>query len=77
MEDKKTAVIEIAAASGLTLVSENKRNPLITTTYGTSQLVKATLEQGCRKMIIGIGRSVTSKAISIDEAMKMSKSYTT
>jgi glycerate kinase len=48
--DKKTAVIEMAAASGLTLVPENKRNPLITTTYGTGQLIKAALNQGCRKM---------------------------
>jgi glycerate kinase len=60
--DKKTAVIEMAEASGLTLVSENKRNPLITTTYGTGQLIKAALDQGCRKMIIGIGGSATNDA---------------
>lgn len=58
--DKKTAVIEMAEASGLTLVPENKRNPLITTTYGTGQLIKAVLDQGCRKMIIGIGGSATN-----------------
>jgi len=58
--DKKTAVIEMAAASGLTLVPENKRNPLMTTTYGTGQLIKAALNQGCRKMIIGIGGSATN-----------------
>jgi glycerate kinase len=58
--DKKTAVIEMAAASGLTLVPENKRNPLITTTYGTGQLIKAALDQGYRKMIIGIGGSATN-----------------
>jgi len=60
--DKKTAVIEMAEASGLTLVPENKRNPLITTTYGTGQLIKAALDQGCRKMIIGIGGSATNDA---------------
>jgi len=60
--DKKTAVIEMAEASGLTLVPENKRNPLITTTYGTGQLIKAALTQGCRKMIIGIGGSATNDA---------------
>lgn len=60
LADKKTAVIEMAAASGLTLVPENKRNPLITTTYGTGQLIKAALNQGCRKMIIGIGGSATN-----------------
>ena len=58
--DKKTAVIEMAEASGLTLVPENQRNPLITTTYGTGQLIKAALDQGCRKMIIGIGGSATN-----------------
>jgi len=58
--DKKTAVIEMAEASGLTLVPENKRNPLITTTYGTGQLIKAALDHGCRKMIIGIGGSATN-----------------
>ena len=58
--DRKTAVIEMAEASGLTLVPENKRNPLITTTYGTGQLIKAALDQGCRKMIIGIGGSATN-----------------
>ena len=60
--DKKTAVIEMAEASGLTLVPENKRNPLITTTYGTGQLIKAALDQGCKKMIIGIGGSATNDA---------------
>jgi len=50
LEDKKIAVIEITAASGLTLAPENKRNPLITTTYGTSQLIIAALNQGYRKM---------------------------
>jgi len=58
--DKKTAVIEMAEASGLTLIPENKRNPLITTTYGTGQLIKAALDQGCRKMIVGIGGSATN-----------------
>lgn len=57
---KKTAVIEMAEASGLTLVPEDKKNPLITTTYGTGQLIKAALDQGCRKMIIGIGGSATN-----------------
>ena len=58
--DKKTAVIEMAEASGLTLVPENRRNPLVTTTYGTGQLIKFALDQGCRKMIIGIGGSATN-----------------
>ncbi|MCZ6679409.1 MAG: glycerate kinase [Candidatus Poribacteria bacterium] len=58
--DGVTAVIEMAAASGLPLVPLNKRNPLLTTTYGTGQLVQAALDRGCRKLIIGIGGSATS-----------------
>ena len=58
--DKKTAVIEMAAASGLPLVPENKRDPLKTTTYGTGQLIKAALAQGAQKIIIGIGGSATN-----------------
>lgn len=56
----KTAVIEMAAASGLALVPEDKRNPLLTTTYGTGELIKAALDRGCRELIIGIGGSATN-----------------
>ncbi len=56
----ETAVIEMASASGLTLVSRDKRNPLRTTTYGTGQLIHAALEAGCRRLIIGIGGSATN-----------------
>lgn len=55
----KRAVIEMAAASGLPLVPENKRNPLITTTYGTGELIKAALDYGSREIIVGIGGSAT------------------
>lgn len=58
--DEKTAVIEMAAASGLPLVPQGERNPLITTTYGTGQLIKAALDHGIRKLIIGIGGSATN-----------------
>jgi glycerate 2-kinase len=58
--DGVTAVIEMAAASGLTLVPRDKRNPLVTTTYGTGQLIRAALDRGCRKLIIGIGGSATN-----------------
>ncbi len=58
--DEKTAVIEMAAASGLPLVPSDERNPLITTTYGTGQLIKAALDLGIRKLIIGIGGSATN-----------------
>lgn len=58
--DGITAVIEMAAASGLTLVPLDKRDPRVTTTYGTGELIRAALGHGCRKLIIGIGGSATN-----------------
>ena len=58
--DGRTAVIEMAAASGLTLVPYDKRDPRVTTTYGTGELIRAALVHGCRKLIIGIGGSATN-----------------
>lgn len=58
--DGETAVIEMAAASGLPLVPQEKRNPRITTTFGTGELIKAALDRGIRKLIIGIGGSATN-----------------
>ncbi|MGD6844945.1 glycerate kinase [Bacillus infantis] len=58
--DKKTAVIEMAAASGIHLVPPGKRNPLVTTTKGTGELIKAALDLGVRHIIIGIGGSATN-----------------
>ncbi|SHM64328.1 glycerate kinase [Caldanaerovirga acetigignens] len=55
-----TAVIEMAAASGLNLLKPEERNPMKTTTYGTGQLIKAALDYGSRKLIIGIGGSATN-----------------
>ena len=60
LSDKVTAVIEMAAASGLNLVPPQKRNPLLTTTYGTGELILAALARGCRKFIIGVGDSATN-----------------
>jgi glycerate kinase len=59
LPDKKTAVIEMALASGLKLLPLKKRNPLKTSTYGTGELIKEALEKGSRKLIIGIGGSAT------------------
>lgn len=56
------AVIEMAAASGLPLVPDDRRNPLVTTTYGTGQLMRAALDAGCREILIGIGGSATNDA---------------
>ncbi len=58
--DGETAVIEMAAASGLPLVPGQKRDPRIATTYGTGELMKAALDRGLKRMIIGIGGSATN-----------------
>ena len=58
--DGRTAVIEMAAASGLPLVPKEKRDPRVTTTYGTGELIKAALAEGLAKIIIGIGGSATN-----------------
>ena len=65
MGDRKTAVIEMAAASGLPLVKGTK-NPLVATTYGTGQLMRDALERGCEKIILGIGGSATNDGGSGD-----------
>lgn len=59
LSDGKTAVIEMAAASGLPLVEEEK-NPCLTTTFGTGQLILDALNRGCTKLIIGVGGSATN-----------------
>lgn len=58
--DGEVGVIEMASASGIHLVPKEKRNPLITTTYGTGQLIKACLDKGVKKILIGIGGSSTN-----------------
>jgi len=54
------AVIEMAEASGLTLLKEEERNPLKTSTYGTGQLIEEALNRGYRKILIGLGGSATN-----------------
>lgn len=56
----KTAVIEMAAASGLAMIPRSKRNPLHTTSYGTGELIRQALDKGVDKLIIGIGGSATN-----------------
>ena len=56
----KTAVIEIAKASGLTLLSAGERNPMTATSYGTGQLVVDAVRRGCKHIIVGLGGSATS-----------------
>jgi len=58
--DGETAVIEMAAASGLPLVPKERRDPRLTTTYGTGELVRAALDAGVAKLVVGIGGSATN-----------------
>lgn len=58
----KTAIIEISAAAGLTLIPAVDRDPIKTTTYGVGQMILDALEQGCRHFIIGLGGSATNDA---------------
>jgi glycerate kinase len=55
-----TAVIEIAAAAGLTLLNTEQRNPLYATTYGTGEMIMDALRRGCKKIILGLGGSATN-----------------
>ena len=57
---KKTAIIEMAAASGITLIAPEERNPLCTTTYGVGELIRDAIDKGCRNFIVGIGGSATN-----------------
>lgn len=56
----KTAIIEMSAAAGITLISESERNPLNTTTYGVGEMICDAISKGCRKFIVGIGGSATN-----------------
>ena len=56
----KTAVIEMAAAAGITLIDEEERNPLHTTTYGVGEMIRDAIGKGCRNFIMGIGGSATN-----------------
>ncbi len=60
--NNQTAVIEMALASGLTLLKADERNPLFTTTYGVGEIIKNALDRGIRDFIITIGGSATNDA---------------
>lgn len=55
-----TAIVEMAAAAGLTLVPRDRRDPTATTTFGVGQLLKAALDAGAKRIILGIGGSATN-----------------
>lgn len=60
IKNKNLAVVEMAAASGLPLLSKEERNPMKTSTFGTGELIKDALKKGCREFIVGIGGSATN-----------------
>ena len=60
--NNEMAVIEIAQASGLTLLTQEERNPMVATSYGTGQLVADAVRKGAKHIIVGLGGSATSDA---------------
>ncbi|HZK84237.1 MAG TPA: glycerate kinase [Desulfosporosinus sp.] len=60
IDNGKTAIIEMATASGLTLLSHQERNPRVTSTQGTGMLIRNALDRGVRKILLGIGGSATN-----------------
>lgn len=60
LQEKNMAVIEIAAAAGITFLDSEERNPLKTTTFGVGQLIRDAIRQGCRNFLIGLGGSATN-----------------
>ena len=60
LEKSKTAIMEMSAAAGITLVNERERNPLNTTTYGVGEMIRDAIDKGCRHFIMGIGGSATN-----------------
>jgi glycerate 2-kinase len=59
LADGTTAVVEMARASGLALLADSERNPMVATSYGAGELIKAALARGCRRVIVGVGGSAT------------------
>lgn len=62
LDQGQTAVVEMALANGIQLLDVSRRNPLYTSSYGTGQLISAALDQGVKRIIIGLGGSVTNDA---------------
>ena len=60
LPDGITAILEMSAAAGITLVRDEERNPLLTTTYGVGEMIRDAIQKGCRSFIVGIGGSATN-----------------
>lgn len=62
LSDGNTAVIEMSAASGLPLLEPQEQNPMLTSTFGTGEMIVDALSRGCRRFLVGIGGSATNDA---------------
>lgn len=60
IKETNTAIMEMASAAGITLVPDEKKNPLLATSYGVGEMIRDAMERGCRDFIIGIGGSTTN-----------------
>lgn len=60
LPDGNTAIVELAEASGIELLSKDELNPMVTSTFGVGELILAALDNGCKKIIIGLGGSATN-----------------
>lgn len=60
LDASRTAIVEMSAAAGITLVTDEERNPLNTTTYGVGEIIVDAIGKGCRRFIVGIGGSATN-----------------
>ena len=60
LEESKTAIVEMSGAAGITMVPDELKNPLHTTTYGVGEVIKDAIANGCRHFIVGIGGSATN-----------------
>lgn len=60
LQESKTAILEMSGAAGITLIAEQERNPLYTTTYGVGEVIKDAIQKGCQHFIVGIGGSATN-----------------
>lgn len=60
LDSSKTAIVEMSGAAGITLVTDEERNPLNTTTYGVGEVIRDAIKKGCRRFIVGIGGSATN-----------------
>lgn len=60
LPNRQMAVMEMASAAGITLVPDEERNPLKTTTFGVGEMIRDAIGQGCRRFLIGIGGSATN-----------------